>query len=349
MKKSELCLLIIFVFIAVGCTHKIPEYHENAQENYKEVLEIFKKNCTTKKAQILYGDLCHNLHDIKNPKSFFQKNFSLLHVKGDTKGLLTGYYEPLVHASLEKTKRYRYPLYAKPKDLLHINLSSVYPELKHYPLRGRLVNGAVVPYFTRETIDKNGVDAEILCYCDSKIDRFFLEVQGSGRVQLDTNETFFIGYSDKNGYKYRSIGKYLIEQGEIQAEDISLQTIYKWLQTHPDKRDKVLYQNKSFIFFKKKKHKATGALGVELVPYRSVAVDTKYIPLGSMLWMKTAYKGQKIEKIVFAQDRGGAIKGAKRADLFLGASKDAREMAGALKAPLELWIMVPKKQKRVDE
>ena len=345
-KKFIIFILVILIFFS-ACTKQPSKMVKD--DDYEGLFRIYKQNCTTQKAQGIYGDLCHNLDSIDDAKSFFQDNFQPLHVKSKQKGLLTGYYEPLLYGSLKKTQKYCYPLYAKPKDLLHVKLASIYPELKHYSLRGRLVNGVVVPYFTREVINKNGIDAEVLCYCDSKIDRFFLQVQGSGRVQLEDNTTLFLGYSDKNGYKYRSIGKYLIQKGAIKAKDISLQTITKWLQEHPQQVDEVLSYNESFIFFKKKQSKATGALGLELTPYRSVAVDTKYIPLGTMLLMQTRYKGKKINKIVFAQDRGGAIKGAQRADLFLGSSKEAREMAGELKAPLELWILVPKKQKRVDE
>ena len=318
------------------------------ETNYNEVLQSYKKNCTTKKAQLLYGDLCRNCDGIEDAKSFFQNNFELVHVKAKKKGLLTGYYEPLLYGSLVKTQKYTYPLYEKPKDLVDVDLSSLYPKLKHYRLRGRLVDGKVVPYFTRKVIKERGIDAHVLCYCNSQIDRFFLEVQGSGRVQLDDNTTLFVGYSDQNGYKYRSIGKYLIEKGAIKRRDISLQTIASWLKRHPKKRDEVLNFNQSFVFFRKKQHSATGALGVVLTPYRSLAVDRKYIPLGSMVYLKTFINGKVFHKIVFAQDTGSAIKGEQRADIFLGSSYHAKEIAGKLQAPLDIWIMRPK-EKRVDE
>jgi len=318
-------------------------------ENFDEVFALFQKNCQTQKAQKLYGDLC-NTGNIKNKREFFTKNFDLYKIvakKKETTGLLTGYYEPLLHGSLKKSKIYKYPIYATPKDLVVVDLGAIYPELKHYRLRGKLQDNKLVPYFTRAEFEKNALtSAEVLCYCDSKIERFFLEVQGSGKVQLDNNTTINVGYSNQNGHKYSSIGKYLIQKGVIAKEDISLQSIKRWLEENPSQVDNILNYNKSMVFFEQKDQGATGSLGLELTPKRSVAVDRKYIPLGSVLYMDTDHKDID-PHIVFAQDTGGAIKGPLRVDLFLGSSQKAQEIAGRLKEKVDLWILLPKK--RIDE
>jgi membrane-bound lytic murein transglycosylase A len=140
------------------------------------------------------------------------------------------------------------------------------------------------------------------------------------------------------------IGKYLVNKGEIPLKDISLQSIRKWLKDNPGRIDEVLNYNNSVVYFRKKNQPATGSLGLELTPRRSIAVDRKYIPLGSMLYCDASQEDAQFSQIVQAQDTGGAIKGAVRADMFLGFGSKAREIAGGLKAPLKLWIFLPKEE-----
>jgi membrane-bound lytic murein transglycosylase A len=313
-------------------------------ENYDDVLDVFLSTCKTKKSQKIYKDLCIEAKSTLDAKHFFESRFTpyVIINNNENQALLTGYYEPTLKCSLEKNEKYKYPIYTTPKDLVIVDLNSIYPELKNYRLRGRLNGNTLIPYYTREESEVYGVNANVLCYTDSKIDRFFLEIQGSGRVILDDNNTMFIGYDNQNGHKYRSIGKYLVKNGELSLEDVSLQSIRKWLKKNPSKVDEVLNYNKSLIFFRKKEQGATGALGLELTPKRSVAVDKRYIPLGSMLYMSSDINNTKFNRVVFAQDTGGAIKGPVRADLFLGRSKEALDIAGRLKSPLKLWILFPK-------
>jgi membrane-bound lytic murein transglycosylase A len=190
--------------------------------------------------------------------------------------------------------------------------------------------------------EKKKLDAEVLCYTDSKIDRFFLEIQGSGKVLLDNKMTMFVGFENQNGHKYRAIGKYLVSIGALRLEEVSLQSIRAWLDKNPSRVDEVLNYNESMVFFQQRTQGATGALGVELTPKRSVAIDRRFIPLGSMLYVDAKFKEKSLSKVVFAQDTGGAIKGALRADLFLGSGEEALEIAGYLKAPLQVWILLPK-------
>ena len=316
-----------------------------SEEDFDSVVAHFRSNCQFSKVKKIYGEVCQKLEDVNNSKEFILENFKPYEIvsnKDDDKGLLTGYYEPLIHASLHKSSKYSYPIYATPQDLVTVDLSSIYPELKNYRLRGRLQGNKLVPYYTRAQSAFNDMNASVICYCDSKIDKFFLEIQGSGKVLLDDNSTMNVGYDNQNGHKYKAIGRYLVKIGALTMDEVSLQSIRSWLEANPQRIDEVLNYNDSLVFFSKREKGATGALGIELTPKRSVAVDKRYIPLGSMLYLSSDINGDKIEKIVFAEDTGGAIKGAVRADYFLGSSNEALEIAGHLKSPLKLWILLPK-------
>lgn len=317
-------------------------------ENYQLALDSFLNSCKTKKTQKLYKDLCKKATKVKFAKYFLQNEFDPYEIKSkkSSKGLLTGYYEPLIRGSLKKKYPYIYPIYETPKDLIVVDLGSIYPNLKNYRLRGKLQGNKLVPYYTRKQTQSKHLKSKVICYTDSKIDLFFLEVQGSGRVKLDNGKTIYIGYDNQNGHRYKSIGRYLVKKKEIPLKDISLQSIREWLKKHPKRIDEVLNYNKSVVFFKQRKQPATGSLGLELTPKRSIAVDRRFIPLGSMLYLDSKIKDKSISSIVVAQDTGGAIKGAIRADLFLGYGDEAMSIAGELKSPLKLWILLPKKAKK---
>jgi len=314
-------------------------------ENYDEVLASFVNNCRAQKSVNLYDKLCITAQTATDAKEFLENNFSPYFIVPDEtqeETIMTGYFEPELHGSLTQTQRFKYPIYETPKDLLVIALDSVYPDLKQYRLRGRLDEKRVVAYYSREEINKLDINAEVICYCDSKIDRFFLEVQGSGRVKLDNGDLLYIGYDNQNGHSYNSIGKYLVKNGELTQKEVSLQTIRAWFKANTNRVDEVLNHNTSFVFFKQRQNPASGSLGLVLTPLRSIAVDRRYIPLGSMLYLSALGEKKDYKRIVFAQDTGGAIKGALRADMFLGFGDEAGEIAGELKAPLKLWILLPK-------
>lgn len=362
MKKVLIFIFIVFFFF--GCTH--PDLSQTSetiekssfeelpsgfkQENFDEVVDLFKKNCEAKRTLKVYPQLCQKVQDVNDSKAFILENFQPYQLINDkdeiNEGLLTGYYLASIHASLEKSDVYKYPIYETPPDLVSVNLSEIYPELKHYRLRGRVVDGKLIPYYSRE--ESSEIKAPVICYCNSKIDKFFLEVQGSGKVYLDDNSTMYIGYDNQNGYKYRSIGRYLVDKNEIPLEDISMQSIRKWLDEHPQRIDEVLNYNDSMVFFRKKAEGAFGALGLQLTPKRSIAVDRRYIMLGSMIYLDADLEDGKISKIVFAQDTGGAIRGSVRADFFTGFGEEAQEIAGKLKAPLKMWVFLPKEGSKED-
>lgn len=362
---STLAIIIISLFSFSGCSkepqtitqetpaslyikssfEELPNWNN---QNHKESLELFINSCKNSKTKSIYKDLCEKAATTNDAKLFFMQNFTphkIINNKNKSDdGLLTGYYEPFLRASLEKKEPYIYPIYTTPKDLITVELDSIYSELKKYRLRGKLEGNKLKPYPTREQIDKNGVDADVICYTDSKINLFFLEVQGSGVAILDDNKSMYIGYDNQNGHKYNSIGKYLIDKGEIEKENISLQSIKEWLLKNPNRIDEVLNHNSSKIFFKQNQTPAKGAMGVVLTPWSSIAVDKEYIELGSMLYLSATDNNFNLTKIVTAQDTGGAIKGSVRADLFLGQGEEAQKIAGKLQANLKLWILLPNGQ-----
>ena len=307
-------------------------------ENFDELLGLFRHNCEANLTKKVYPEACHKALHVKDAKAFFEENFELKRVEPNSqRSMLTGYYEPLLYGSLKKTERFKYPVYGKPKDLVTIVGEN------DKKMRGRSVKGKMLPYFTREEITKRKLDAEILCYVDDKIDLFFMEVQGSGRVELDDGRVIFIGYADSNGHSYKSLGREMINRGIFASvEEVSLQSIRAWLDKNPSKIDELLNTNPSYVFFRKMEQKATGSLGLVLTPERSIAVDRSFIPLGSLVAIKSESAVYSVHKFVFAQDTGGAIKGPNRADMFMGYGERAKWIAGELKAPLEVWVMVPK-------
>lgn len=326
---------------------QLPNWNE---EDYALALESFINNCRSTKTQNIYQELCIRAVESQNPKIFLQSEFIPYEIKtenGEEQGLLTGYYEPQLNGSLVKTSTFKYPIYETPDDLIIVDLSSIYPDLKNYRLRGRLEGNKLVPYYTRKETKSEHMNARVICYTDSKLDLFFLEIQGSGRVTLTNGDTIFVGYANQNGHRYRAIGRYLVKINALKIEEVSLQSIRAWLVKHPQRMDEVLNYNDSVVYFKEKKKSASGALGLCLTPTRSIAVDRQYIPLGSMLYLSADIKNKSVSKVVVAQDTGGAIKGAIRADMFLGYGNEARETAGELKSPLKLWIFLPKNKKEL--
>ena len=315
------------------------------EDNLTKAFEVFKKDCKRSKRYKNLKFVCKKAFQYKDAKLFFTQNFTpyqLINKNNSDIGLITGYYEPYLNGSLIKTNKYKYPIYGVPNDLLTIDLSSVYPNLKKYRLRGKLKGTKVIPYDTREQIEKRD-DLKAICYVDDKIDLFFLQIQGSGRVKLQDGTILNIAYANQNGQKYYPIGRKLIQMGVIDKKNISLQTIREYLQNHLDQVDKILNLNKSYVFFRQSSKRATGSLGVELVAFRNLAVDRSYIPLGYPVFIDTTnpLDHSKIQKLTVSADTGGAIKGEIRADFFFGSGKLAEKLAGNMKQKGKLYILLP--------
>jgi membrane-bound lytic murein transglycosylase A len=287
-------------------------------------------------------------------RTFFEAFFTpnqVFNPDGSDSGLITGYYEPLLNGSRKRGGPFQTPLYRAPEDLLTIDLSSVYPELKNMRLRGRLVGNKVVPYPARaELMHSNTLAGRELLWVDNPIDAFFLQVQGSGRVHLvDSKETVRVAYADQNGHPYRSIGRYLVDKGELTMDQASAQGIKAWLAAHPSRQQELLNANPGYVFFREEKladprKGPKGALGVPLTAQRSVAIDPRYIPLGAPVFLSTTEPGGKapLQRMMVAQDTGGAISSAVRADYFWGYGPEAGERAGKMKQRGMLWVLLPK-------
>jgi peptidoglycan lytic transglycosylase A len=294
--------------------------------------------------------------DDDTARAFFETRFIAHEVvarHGNPGGLITGYYEPLLHGSLVRTQRFRYPLYGRPDDLVTVDLGELYPELKGKRLRGRLAGQRVVPYYSRAEIanGKRPAGDAVLAWVDDPVALFFLEIQGSGRVQLPDGRLLHVGYADQNGYPYVAIGRTLVESGAMKLEDVTMPAIRAWLEAHPDQARTVLNSNPSYIFFTLREPDATGpvgALNVPLLPERSIAVDPSFILLGSPVWLDTTLPANSeplpYRRLVFAQDTGGAIRGPERADLFLGFGERAERVAGEMRQHGNLYVLMPAKR-----
>lgn len=268
---------------------------------------------------------------------------------GSDTGLITGYYEPLLRGSRVKTGAYQYPLYGRPADLITVELGSLYPELANKRVRGRLTGTKLVPYYNRSEIEQqqSPLQGQELLWVDDTIDLFFLQIQGSGLVQLDNGEQVHVGYADQNGQAYHSIGRLLIERGELSADKASMQGIKNWARNNPDKLRDLLNTNPSYVFFRELPPGLPGplgALGVPILAERVVAIDQRYVPLGAPIFLATTYpnSSKPLNRLMMAQDTGGAIKGGVRADFFWGAGNEAGRQAGAMKQRGRIWVLLPK-------
>jgi membrane-bound lytic murein transglycosylase A len=295
-------------------------------------------------------------HDDIAVRAFFEAHFTpyqLIGADGRDSGVVTGYYEPLLQGSRQRSERYRFPLYAVPDDLLIVDLGELFPELKDKRVRGRLEGRRVVPYWPRLDIDagKAPLAGKELVWVDDPVEAFFLQIQGSGRVQLAEGGVLRLGYADQNGQPFRSIGRLLVERGELPLARASMQGIKQWGREHPTELPALLAENPSYVFFRAvaPDPAATidgpiGTLGVPLLRERTIAVDPTIVPLGAPVFLATTYplSDRPLQRLVMAQDTGGAIKGALRADFFWGFGDDAGREAGRMKQAGRMWLLWPK-------
>lgn len=317
----------------------------------------FLQSCRALKNKQNWQVVCARAEELVQPDNtalhaFFEVQFTPYQVfnpDGSAQGLITGYYEPKLAGSRVRTERFRYPLYAVPDDLLSIDLGEAYPQLKDLRLRGRLQGKRVVPYYDRAGIDGGmaALQGRELFWVEDAVELFFLQIQGSGRIELPDGSLVKVGYADQNGHPYISIGKKLVETGELKIEEASMQGIKSWAEQHPDKLATLLEQNPSYVFFRELPDGLTaplGALGVPLTEAYSIAVDARTIPLGAPVFLATTYPNttDPLNRLMLAQDTGGAIRGAVRADFFWGFGEQAGAQAGRMKQSGQMWVLFPK-------
>jgi len=253
-------------------------------------------------------------------------NFVALDPGAGTPALVTGYYEPELDGSRTKDSAHPYPLYGLPSKPME---------------------------FTRAEIDAGalkGKKLELLWVSD-RVEAFFLHVQGSGRVRLGDGTIVRVGFAGTNERDYVSIGKAMVDAGIMTKEEASLQSIRAYLRAHPDEIDGWLHKNPRYVFFREMKtpdsgkdYGPIGALGAPLTPGRSIAVDPAFVPLGLPVWLDTTRPATNapLRRLVVAQDKGSAIKGSGRIDLFWGAGDEAEAMAGPMRQQGTYWVIVPR-------
>jgi len=287
--------------------------------------------------------VCGQLDNESDPgaRIFFEKNFTPYLLGGA--GLFTGYYEPEIRGSRTRHGAYQTPVYGLPPDLIRVDLSQFAAQFKGEHISGRLSGQKLVPYADRADINAKGLPAtRILFWCDDDVALFFLQIQGSGRVQLDDGSSSRIAYAGENGRPYTAIGRVLLAKGELAKDKISLATIRDWLKAHPELARGVMEANQSFIFFEEKTLGdrllgSNGVEGVPLTPLGSMAIDLRKNALGAPYYVAA----DPVKTLLIAQDTGGAIRGLVRGDVYFGFGANAEQRAGEMKAQGRMFVLLP--------
>jgi membrane-bound lytic murein transglycosylase A len=286
--------------------------------------------------------------DDQAARHFFEAWFDpwLATNNGAADGLFTGYYEPLLDGARVKGGVNQTPLLRRPPDLVMVQLGLFRPEWRGERIAGRVVAGNLMPYPSRAEIERGALDEDRLAlyWVADPVDAFFLEVQGSGKVRLPDGTMVSLGYDGQNGRPYVSIGKLLIERGELTKAQVSLDAIKQWIRAHPEQGKALLDDNPSYVFFREIQGATPlGAEGAVLTAGRSLAVDRAFLPLGAPLWLDVRNDDEALRRLVIAQDTGGAIRGPVRGDLYWGFGREAERGAGGMKARGRYFLLLPRK------
>lgn len=319
--------------------------------------EAFKTSCRTLIRQALWRPVCSEAQaaiefaDAAALRAWFEarlRPWQLVNPDGKREGLITGYFEPVLKGSRTRQAPYLHPAFAPPDDMVVVDLGELYPELKHMRLRGRLDGRRLVPYWSRgEWTQQEGKRSPAaLLWLDDALDFFFMQIQGSGQVLLDDGTRVRLGYADQNGHPYRSIGRWLIDQKEIRPEQASMQGIKAWAKANPQRAQELMNANPSLVFFREVPADGSGppgAMGLPLTPARSIAVDPRHVPLGVPVWLSTTWpdEARPLQRLMVAQDTGGAIRGVVRADFYWGSGVEAGALAGRMRQAGRLWLLMP--------
>lgn len=321
--------------------------------------QAFLAECASLQKQSLWQATCASARSLADStpdidasalRTWFEvqlQPWQLVNPDASRSGLITGYYEPVMKGSRTRKAPYTTPVFGVPDDLIVVDLGELYPELKHMRLRGRLEGRKLIPYYSRAEWSLEAMRRTPLLWVSDPIDFFFMQIQGSGQIQLDDGTRIRLNYADQNGYPYRSIGRWLIDNGEIKPEQASMQGIKAWARAHPARLQELLNTNPSLVFFRELKAEGSGpqgALGIALTPERSLAVDTRYTPLGAPMWLSTTQPNSDVplQRLMLAQDTGGAIRGPVRADFYWGSGPEAGSQAGKMKQSGSLWVLLPR-------
>ena len=291
-------------------------------------------------------------------REFFEAHFAPYEARNgaEADGLFTGYYEPELRGATQAGGRYGVPLYARPHDLVTVDLGLFRTALAGDRLAGRVADGALEPYATRAEIDGGALAAQglELVWVDDPIDAFFLHIQGSGRIAFEDGTSRRLAYAATNGHSYFAIGRRLVDLGALSREDVSMQTIRDWLAANPERASEVMHENASYVFFRwLEEEQATegpvGTQGVALTAGRSLAVDRRFVPMSAPIWLESAApdpdparEDRPLRRLMVAQDTGGAIRGPVRGDVFWGTGAEAGSVAGRMKHEGRYWLLLPR-------
>ncbi|MFB3924530.1 MAG: murein transglycosylase A [Syntrophales bacterium] len=313
-----------------------------------------------KESLLAFLEIIRGPEPVQIKRKRIRENFSFYRSAGrkDNGGVLfTGYFEPLLDGSLERTDVYRYPIYRVPDDVVVVNLGKFKSKFQGERIVGRLENRELIPYFKRQDIDSDGLLAgrglEIAWLADP-VDLFFLHIQGSGMIRLQDGRTIQVSYAECNGRPYRSIGRLLLDQGRISEKEISHRSIKQYLYGHPEELAEILNHNESYVFFRIVDGGPIGSLGIPVTGGRSIATDQALFPRGALCMIQLRKpvfdecgeikRWVRFSRFVLNQDAGGVIKGPARVDLFCGRGREAEWIAGSLKETGDLYFLVKKKK-----
>jgi membrane-bound lytic murein transglycosylase A len=306
----------------------------------------------------LWGGVCSAAKSVPpsddaGARTFFETYFQpyLITQGGSANAKITGYYEPEVQGSAMREGQYQTPLLGLPPDLVTIDLGAFDSAKAGKTVVGRLDGNHVVPYYDRFQIENGAINADALAiaWVADPVDAFFLQIEGSGRIDLPDGSLMRVTYAGKNGRPYVPIGRIMVQQKLLAPNGVTEQSIRAWLEAHPDRARAIMDTNPSYVFFRTAPQLADsagppGALGVSLTPGRSVAVDKRFLPLGAPVWLVTTdpVTHAPLERMTVAQDLGSAITGPLRADLFFGSGNKAAVSAGAMDADGQLYVLLPR-------
>ncbi|QYX56984.1 murein transglycosylase A [Roseovarius sp. SCSIO 43702] len=294
------------------------------EDDHEAALDTFLNTCPDMD-DVDWRSLCALAQQKPDAKPFFELFFRPVLISDGQDALFTGYFEPELNGSLTRTERFRFPLYREPE-----------------------IARAISPWMTRREIETGsfmeGRGLEI-AWVDDPVELFFLQIQGSGRIRLQNGEVIRVGYGGSNGHTYRSIGAELVQRGVYEPHQVSAQVIKNWVRRNPELGQELLWHNPAYVFFRRidslpPEKGPRGAMNRSITTGRSIAVDPKFVPLGAPVWIEKLGSGP-IKRLMVAQDTGSAIKGAQRADIFMGTGDAAGRAAGRLRDPGRLLVLMP--------
>lgn len=300
------------------------DLHGWAEDDHAAALSVFLETCRDVQDED-WQATCAEAKVGGSARVYFETFFRPVLISDENQPLFTGYYEPELLGSREQSEQFKVALYRQPDEL---------------------AKGS--PWLTREEIETSGVlegrGLEIV-WLENEVDKFFLQIQGSGRVRLQEGGMVRVGYGGKNGHPYRSLGQELVRRGEFEEHEVSAQAIRRWVDRHPDGGKELLWHSPSYVFFREVSHVPVekgplGAMNRSITAGRSVAIDPDFVPLGAPVWLEK--EGERpLRRLMIAQDTGSAIKGAQRADVFYGTGDAAGEIAGTIKDGGRMVVLLP--------